>query len=178
MQITESHMLFLAGVIVLSCIVSLLPFKTHSQRYWILYFPILPIATDFVYEALMITKFIDVNIRIDLLLIAPLMIAMAVKTTTRWELAAGSTVPPASGLSTASYITGLCSILLYQWLIFSLAAVAFGHAAQVLATRRGVSAAKTRYIAGLLMGYITLSLAVIGYDTIYSFLVVCRLLHY
>lgn len=99
MQITESHMLFLAGVIVLSCIVSLLPFKTHSQRYWILYFPILPIATDFVYEALMITKFIYVNIRIDLLLIAPLMIAMAVKTTKRWELAAGSTVPPASGLS-------------------------------------------------------------------------------
>jgi magnesium-transporting ATPase (P-type) len=125
----------------------------------------------------MITKFIYVNIRIDLLLIAPLMIAMAVKTTKRWELAAGSTVPPASGLSTASYIAGLCSILLYQWLIFSLAAVAFGHAAQVLATRRGGSAVKTRYIAGLLMGYITLSLAVIGYDNIYSFLVVRRLLY-
>ena len=161
MQITESHMLYLGGLIILFCIISLLPFKVQSRTSWILYFPIIPVCTYIVYEILMLTKFANTDIRIDLLLIGLLLIATVIKTKNRAEKIIPSPQGQVSQLAQSCFVLGWISILFYQWLVFSVAAVALGHIAQIKSRNSERFVGKRLVIAGLSMGYINLCLAMV-----------------
>ena len=162
MQITESHMLYLAGLVILFCGISLLPFKVHTRHSWVLYLPVIPVLFYLTYEILMITKFATINIRIDLLVIGLFLISIIRKTIYRWEQVNPSAESSTSRLAQSCFGLGLVSIILYQLLVFSVAAIVIGHIAQIRAWSKHRFVGKQLVNVGLGIGYVNLGLAMFG----------------
>ena len=159
MQITETHVLYLGGLIVFLCIALLLPFRVRSGTSWLLYLPVVPACLYIVYESLVVTMFAITDIRIDLLLIGFLLIATVRKTMDRWENVSPSPPAPVSRLAQSCFILGLASIILYQLIVVSIAAVAVGHIAYIKAGTKNRSMNKRLIAVGLTLGYINFGLA-------------------
>ncbi|HIL83768.1 MAG TPA: hypothetical protein EYG52_09695 [Pseudomonadales bacterium] len=160
MQIAETHVLFLGGLIVLLCTASLLPIRTRAGASWILYLAIAPACLFILYESLLVTLFVTIDIRIDLLIIGLLLIAVVRKTVDRWEVVFPSQPGPVSRLAQSCFVLGLSRIILYQLVVVSVAAVAVGHIVQIKAETKSRTMNDRLVAVGVALGYINSGLAV------------------
>ena len=85
MEVSERQLLYLFLTIVVTSLISMLPFRVRTRRSWIIYAPSIPWSVYVVYEYVMQTQYPQMNIRIDLLIIWPLLFFAIARSWQRWE---------------------------------------------------------------------------------------------
>ena len=155
-------LLFLA--IVVSCGIAFLRFQVRSAHSPIIYFPLVPFALYIIWEILMQTKYPEVNVRFDIVVIGPLLAGALSRSCSRWAQAGGTVI---SGLSVSSFVTGLLGLVvplvvnvLFRFgvgamLFVSLIAVISGHRALRQPEPSSGSGREVAWV-GLILGYLGL----------------------
>ena len=155
MEYGGNDLLYLFIAIVTFCGISLIPLRTQSRRS--IYLVVIAVVLYIIYELLIATKYPHLNIRVDLLLIWPLLIAAFVKA---WYVERRSKGTKVSGFALVSLATGFVGILLAPFLVVSLAAVIYGHRAlRVLRSEHNLKG-RGAAVTGLVAGYLGLALGI------------------
>lgn len=159
-QITETHVTAMGLSIMTLAVLALLPFSWRFGRPWGMGLTIAPIALYVVYECLMSTRFLLINIRIDLLVIWPLLAAVIGNALYRWTRPSPKhevfASPPVHGLAITSFTAGVLALFLNLLFVPSLVAIVSGHLVIYSLRKTVASKGKGLGFAGLVIGYIAL----------------------
>ena len=159
MEESQDALLYLFLAIVALCVITLLPWHPRRRGSPALYLPLVPFAAYVFYETLMLTRFPQVNIRVDLLVLWPLLIAVATKGWRRWpRVQRPVSEGQVAGLAIASLAAGVVGVALSSSIMFSVIALVAGHRA--LRRFKADSQLTGRWMAlvGLGLGYLGLLL--------------------
>jgi hypothetical protein len=78
-RLTENHVVTLGIIVMMLAVLNLLPVTRRLGRLWEIGLTVAPLGLYVAYEYLMLTRFPHINIRIDVLVIWPLLATVVVK---------------------------------------------------------------------------------------------------
>ena len=159
-KLTEDTMSFIGIAVIALAIWALLPITWRLETHWKIILTAAPIVLYIFYESLMLTRFKYIFIRVDLLVIWPLLAAVignAVYRLTRFSHKnEGSSSIEIPGLAITSLTSGVLAIFLNLMYLPSLLAIITGHLVIYQLIKTGFSRGKRVALAGLVIGYIAL----------------------
>lgn len=159
-KLTENIMSFMRLVVMALAIFALLPFTWRLETHWTIVITAALIVLYSIYEYLMLTRFISIFIRVDLLVIWPFLAAVigtAVYRSTRFPpKKEGSNSIAIPGLAITSLTLGILAIFLNLLYFPSLLAIFTGHLAIYHLKQTESPKGRRVAFAGLVLGYIAL----------------------